>query len=263
MTTTRQFKEGETLFREDDASEHVLRITNGTVEISKQIGTERIVVGHVDPGEFLGEMAAIENRPHSATARAASDGAADVIPIQHFIERVSGDPALARDLILRLSIRLRQADNKIVEARSSGGSERAANAAGVDVPFVAGGQLSISAGTVALQRLIGAKAIRIETLPFIVGRTPSPGESEPRQHPDLSISDKEPFRLSRDHFMIARIAGHIVVQDLESTLGTVVNGRPIGRHFASDSAELRGGENRILAGGIGSPFEFHVLAREA
>jgi CRP/FNR family transcriptional regulator, cyclic AMP receptor protein len=135
----------------------------------------------VGPGEFLGEMAAIENRPHSATARAASDGA----------------------------------------------------------------------------------AIRIETLPFIVGRTPGPGESEPRQHPDLSISDKEPFRLSRDHFMIARIAGHIVVQDLESTLGTVVNGRPIGRDFASDSAELRGGENRILAGGIGSPFEFHVLAREA
>jgi CRP/FNR family transcriptional regulator, cyclic AMP receptor protein len=263
MTTIRQFREGETLFREGDASEHVLRITSGTIEISKQIGTELIVVGHVDPGEFLGEMAAIENRPHSATARAASDGAADVIPIQYFIERVSGDSTLARDLILRLSVRLRQADDKIVEARSSAGSERAANAAGVDVRSVAGGQLSISAGTVDLQRLIGAGAIRIETLPFIVGRTPAPGESEPRRHPDLSISDKEPFRLSRDHFMVARTAGRIVVHDLESTLGTVVNGRPIGRHFASDSSELRGGENRILAGGIGSPFEFHLLVREA
>jgi len=69
MAATRQFKEGDILFREGDLSEHVLRIAIGQVEISRLIGTESVVLGHVAAGEFLGEMAAVENRLHSATAR--------------------------------------------------------------------------------------------------------------------------------------------------------------------------------------------------
>jgi len=68
MAATRQFKEGDILFREGDLSEHVLRIAIGQVEISRLIGTESVVLGHVAAGEFLGEMAAVENRLHSATA---------------------------------------------------------------------------------------------------------------------------------------------------------------------------------------------------
>jgi CRP/FNR family transcriptional regulator, cyclic AMP receptor protein len=63
--------------------------------------------------------------------------------------------------------------------------------------------------------------------------------------------------------MIARSARHIVVRDLASTLGTIVNGHSIGHHFGSDSAELRPGENRVVAGGWGSAFEFQVIASKA
>jgi pSer/pThr/pTyr-binding forkhead associated (FHA) protein len=155
-------------------------------------------------------------------------------------------------------VRLRTIDNNFVRERLSAGDGHIASSGALGAPSVSG-NLSISAGTVVLQRLISAKAIRIESLPFVVGRVPVHGESEPRRHPDLSIHDRAPFRLSRDHFMIDQDGGHIVVHDLASTLGTIVNGRPIGRHFASDKAELRQGENRILAGGLGSPFEFHVM----
>jgi CRP/FNR family transcriptional regulator, cyclic AMP receptor protein len=65
---------------------------------------------------------------------------------------------------------------------------------------------------------------------------------------------------AQEHVAVARRARHVLVHDLGSTLGTIVNGRAIGRHFASDSAELRPGENRIIAGGWGSPFEFQVIA---
>jgi CRP-like cAMP-binding protein len=263
MSSNKQFKGGEVLFREGDPTEHVLRLTSGKVEISRHVGMEPVVLGYVTAGEFLGEMAAIENRSHSATARAVSDGAADVIPFEHFLDRVSCDPVTARDLILRLSVRLRTTENSMVEERLLVGNRRTDSSENFDVPSIPGSQLSISAGTLFLQRLIGAKTIRIETLPFVVGRAPMPGESEPRRHPDLTVYDPAPFRLSRDHFLIARSAGHIVVHDLASTLGTIVNGRPIGRHFPSDSVELRPGENQILAGGLGSPFEFRVTVSEA
>jgi CRP/FNR family transcriptional regulator, cyclic AMP receptor protein len=41
-------------------------------------------------------------------------------------------------------------------------------------------------------------------------------------------------------------------------LGTIVNGQGIGHHFMRDAVSLHVGENRIIAGGWGSPFEFVV-----
>jgi CRP/FNR family transcriptional regulator, cyclic AMP receptor protein len=59
-----------------------------------------------------------------------------------------------------------------------------------------------------------------------------------------------PFRLSRNHFMIEERDGNYWVRDLYSTLGTIVNGEPIGEHFRSDEAPLRAGENEVIAGGV-------------
>jgi hypothetical protein len=48
------------------------------------------------------------------------------------------------------------------------------------------------------------------------------------------------------------------VRDLCSTLGTIVNGQPIGNHFGTDHAALGVGENEVIAGGADSPFVFSV-----
>ena len=66
------------------------------------------------------------------------------------------------------------------------------------------------------------------------------------------------FRLSRNHFMVERRDGNYFVRDLRSTLGTIVNGEPIGDHFRGDEAPLRAGENEVIAGGVNSPFVFSV-----
>jgi len=55
-----------------------------------------------------------------------------------------------------------------------------------------------------------------------------------------------------------------VVRDLESDLGTLVNGLRIAQFERSGAADLRFGENRIQAGGLESPYRFHVIVeREA
>jgi CRP/FNR family transcriptional regulator, cyclic AMP receptor protein len=113
MTTLSQFKKGDVLFREGDASDRVLRVRSGEVEVLRKIGVTSVLLGHVRNGEWLGEMGAIEIRSRSATARAATDGEVEILTAQQFLEWVSSDPALARDLLLRLSIRLRKIEDKI------------------------------------------------------------------------------------------------------------------------------------------------------
>ena len=63
--------------------------------------------------------------------------------------------------------------------------------------------------------------------------------------------------------MLVRQGNDVVIEDLGSTLGTVVNGQAIGHHFARDAAPVRRGDNHILAGGRGSPFEFLVSVAAA
>jgi CRP/FNR family transcriptional regulator, cyclic AMP receptor protein len=59
--------------------------------------------------------------------------------------------------------------------------------------------------------------------------------------------------------MIEKREGYYFVRDLNSTLGTIVNGEPIGNHFRGDDAALRAGENEVIAGGVDSPFVFSIF----
>jgi|GraSoiStandDraft_53_1057289.scaffolds.fasta_scaffold1325382_1 FHA domain-containing protein len=52
--------------------------------------------------------------------------------------------------------------------------------------------------------------------------------------------------------MIEKRDGSYYVRDLRSSLGTIVNGEPIGDQFRGDDAPLRAGENEVIAGGVGS-----------
>jgi CRP/FNR family transcriptional regulator, cyclic AMP receptor protein len=259
--TLRQFSNGDVLLRQGDPSDCVLRVRSGEVQVLREVGDASIVLGHVRSGEWLGEMGVIEHRSRSATARAASDGEVEVLSAGEFLQRVSGDPALARDLILRLSVRLRDIEDKIAgelvsnaHGQLADGTERSEPDAGpTDAAAV-----SLIAASDALRARIGTAPIHIARLPFVVGRVPVAGEKRPARPADLEIDDEVPFHLSRVHFMIAQSRDRLLVSDLGSALGTNVNGRLIGLHVASDAAPLEPGDNRILAGGMHSPFDFVV-----
>ena len=109
-----------------------------------------------------------------------------------------------------------------------------------------------------LQRQFHAP-LRLGDLPFVVGRGTVAREGLPPLQPDLKLNDTVPFRLSRNHFMIEKRNGSYYVRDLCSTLGTIVNGEPIGDHFRGDDAPLQAGENEVIAGGVDSPFIFSVF----
>jgi hypothetical protein len=105
--------------------------------------------------------------------------------------------------------------------------------------------------------------------PLVVGRWPAAAEELPRWQPDLELNDTAPFWLSRNHFTIEKGEEGYRIRDLCSTLGTIVNGEPIGHHlraegatawgYLASDAPLRAGENEVIAGGPDSPFVFSVF----
>ena len=246
MNTLRNFIKGDVLFRQGDDSDHVLRVRSGELEVIRENERASFMLGYVREGEWLGEMGVIEGFPRSATVRATAEGTVEVFSAQEFLDRVSNDPALARELIVRLSIRLRKVEDRIVAGT------------GAEAHTLSGVSITLIARSDRLRSQIGSSPINVSSLPFVVGRVPAGDEGLPPRQPDLLVEDKEPFRLSRDHFIIEYRDDRLVVSDLGSTLGTVVNGQPIGWDFMRDSAPLHRGENRIIAGGRGSPFEFLI-----
>lgn len=256
MYLLKRFEPGDTLFRQGDPSDHVVLVRSGRADVLREVGEDCILLGTAKEGEFLGEMGVLDERPRSATVRAASALEVELISRQSFLERVSGDPELAQKLLVRMSARLRDVEDMLaslhaasVEAKDRGHAAAAAQG----IPAI-----RLEATTYAAMLYIGSEPIRITGLPYVVGREGEIGEPPMPSGPDLEIPDPKPYRLSRHHFCIMSEDGTVQVRDLNSDLGTIVNDVPLGHDFAHDRIALRRGENAVVAGGRGSPYAFTV-----
>jgi CRP/FNR family transcriptional regulator, cyclic AMP receptor protein len=193
--------------------------------------------------DVLGMTGVVENRRwRSATARAAGEVEVKILTPTEFLDQIAGSPQAARELIQRLSQRLREADDRI-DSQTVGSAVN---------------NVYLAAKNPWLQRQFHTP-FGLGDLPFVVGRRPVAGEGLPPCQPDLKLDDTAPFRLSRNHFIIEKRNGDYHVRDLRSALGTIVNGEPIGDYFRTDDAPLRIGDNEVIAGGVDSPFVFSVF----
>ena len=72
------------IFAEGDYGEEAYRENEGSVEISIQRDGQKLILAILGVGETFGEMAMIESRPRSATARALEPTTIEVIERQDF-----------------------------------------------------------------------------------------------------------------------------------------------------------------------------------
>jgi CRP/FNR family cyclic AMP-dependent transcriptional regulator len=245
------FAKGQVLFREGEPADSVFRLLSGAIDILRELDGDPILLGTVVAGQFIGEMGVVENRPRNATARTASEVEVEILTPTEFFDQIAGSPRAVRELIERLSRRLREADDRIVNDERRSGRARATRKDAVNGAYLA-------AKNPWLRRQFQYQ-LGLGDLPFVVGRGSVAREGLPPLQPDLKLDDTAPFRLSRNHFTIEKRDGNYYVRDLCSTLGTIVNGQPIGDHFRGDDAPLRAGENEVIAGGVDSPFVFSVF----
>ena len=253
------FAEGQVLFREGDPADSVFRLISGAVDILRDLDGDPILLGTIDAGQFIGEMGVVENRPRNATARAASEVEVEMLTSVEFFDQIAGSPRAVRELIQRLSRRLREADDRIVnDERRSGRAQGTRKDADSQTAVEPVNNAHLAAKNPWLRTQFH-DPLALGDLPFVVGRGPVARERLPPLQPDLKLDDTAPFRLSRNHFMIEKRDRNYYVRDLRSALGTIVNGEPIGDHFRGDEAPLRAGENEVIAGGMNSPFVFSVF----
>jgi CRP-like cAMP-binding protein len=112
----RRWARGEVIFAEDDRTDWVLVLLEGRVKVSSHTasGTE-VVLAVRGPGALLGELAAIDGQPRSATVAAVEPISALVVPFGEFAAFLQGNGRVAFLLTRLIAGRLRDADRKRIE----------------------------------------------------------------------------------------------------------------------------------------------------
>lgn len=102
------------ILTEGDRTGHVVIVLRGWVTVSHitDRGATRLILGLRGPGELLGEMAALDQHPRSATVRALGAVEATVIGGDAFRRFLATHPRVSGLVIRQLTFRLRSADQE-------------------------------------------------------------------------------------------------------------------------------------------------------
>ncbi len=106
----REFAAGDVLFHEGDPGDQMFVIQSGAIRITKMIASEERVIAMLGAGEFLGEMAILNNKPRTATATIVETTRCLVIEARTLETMVARNAEIAMRLIKKLAKRLDSAD---------------------------------------------------------------------------------------------------------------------------------------------------------
>jgi len=112
MARAREFGAGEMILKEGDEAVGLFLITSGRVDLTRG-GTHLATLGE---GEFFGEMALLDHYRRSATVTATEPTSAIAIARSDFAAELRANNALALELLTHLSRRLRETDQRLVDA---------------------------------------------------------------------------------------------------------------------------------------------------
>lgn len=118
---TMEVASGEHVFREGDLGTEMFLIQEGEVEIYTGSGEDAKSLATLERGDFFGEMALLEDRPRSASARAATDSRLVRINGSTFNQMLQTNPEIAVRMMRKLSRRLRETDRMLQEALGRSG----------------------------------------------------------------------------------------------------------------------------------------------
>jgi CRP/FNR family transcriptional regulator, cyclic AMP receptor protein len=255
-------KSGEVIFHEGDESTEAYWITSGRVEITIRSGGVGLSVARLGPGEIIGEMGLIDNKPRSATATALGPTELEVITEEEFEKDVLQQPARLRTYLGTLFERLRATDI-LVEMERARHPASAIPVVPSTLPPASNGESGpepvITLTSVAPNPVTEAViTANVDRFPFRIGRA---GDKwSPFFQNELAIDDEKPLQISRQHASIDNGGGgKCFVSDRGSRMGTVVNGVQLGVGAGAIVAELKEGENTVVFGHpVSSPHRYTV-----
>ena len=108
----RRFLPGNVILEEGAPGREIYLVVEGAVEIVK--GQDEILLGQRHAGELVGEMAFLEDRPRSATVRAAAPTVLLEFSERKLREVLADQPELLYRTVAALSARLRESDQHMI-----------------------------------------------------------------------------------------------------------------------------------------------------
>ena len=108
---------GEVLLREGEPGTSVFLVLEGRVAITKRFESgEELAIAVRSSGDWIGEMALLDDGPRSASASAKSAAVLLEVTRDAFLGAVLAVPEAARELLRLLSARLRESDQRQIDA---------------------------------------------------------------------------------------------------------------------------------------------------
>lgn len=121
----RRYGQGEEIIAREDDSSDVLFITEGIVQIADYSPSGREVsYAEVEAGGHVGELSAIDGLPRSAAVIARTHCHIARLSGQAFLRLIETEPGVALALLKRLTVIVRQANEKITELSTIGAMQR-------------------------------------------------------------------------------------------------------------------------------------------
>ncbi|MBN2035191.1 MAG: cyclic nucleotide-binding domain-containing protein [Chitinispirillaceae bacterium] len=116
---TKKFKPGSHLFHENDRSRELYIIQSGNVRVYRTQNNREVELAVLGKGSVLGEMALIDGRPRSASARALDECTVSIIDADLFHSRVKGVPNWFMTIAKMTSQKIRNA-NRLLQSIGGG-----------------------------------------------------------------------------------------------------------------------------------------------
>lgn len=107
------YREGETIFNEDEPGDNMYVVQSGRVEVTKKSAKGEICLAKLGPGEIFGEMAMFGSNIRSATVRPLGEVIVMTIDRKIFMQKVHEDPSLAIRIMEKMSQRIRTLNNEL------------------------------------------------------------------------------------------------------------------------------------------------------
>jgi CRP/FNR family cyclic AMP-dependent transcriptional regulator len=111
----KHIEKGENLFRQGDEGTALYIIMQGRIKISLSRRMEKMTLAILGRGEFLGEMALLDDQPRSADAVALEDSHLYALNRKDFLSFLINNDNAVRAILHSLSRRLRKTDDLLAE----------------------------------------------------------------------------------------------------------------------------------------------------
>jgi CRP/FNR family transcriptional regulator, cyclic AMP receptor protein len=116
---TKLFKPGAHLFHENDRSRELYVIQTGNVKVYRTQNGREVELAVLGKGSVLGEMALIDGRSRSASAKALDDCTVSIIDAEVFHDRIKGVPTWFMTVIKMTCQKIRNA-NRLLQSMGGG-----------------------------------------------------------------------------------------------------------------------------------------------